>query len=237
LATALQNYRSHEYPEDLIKVVQMNTLIYALTLAGFFASCGTETVYRRNNAIGDSGLLQEEPIAKVYSSDAATFLTQQNKIVGRVLKLQRYPAYSIVNINRLDHPGKVATLYVCETSACYSFTGMNISSFNLDVGSEIIFTAGRFWGSYFWKIENATVVSKHQNLKSRFDVNNDGCISAIDILVLANLYNSKGSHKLDLNNANPTRFVDINGDGYFSPIDLLQIYNVSNGNTFNTCYR
>jgi hypothetical protein len=239
LRTREPSESQNPYQKGFIKELQMNTSVCILALVSFLVSCGTETANTRNATLADNELERDihQPIAKVFSSDAATFLTQQNRIVAKISNLRRYPAYSIVKIERLDRPGDVATLYICETSPCYSFTGMNLSSLNLEVGSKIIFTVGRFWGSFFWKIENATFVSNNQNLENQFDVNNDGCVSTEDILVIANLYNTRGPHKLDQGNEQPIRFVDINGDGYLSPIDLLLIYKKSIGITFNTCYR
>lgn len=66
-----------------------------------------------------------------------------------------------------------------------------------------------------------------QNQVDRFDVNNDGHIVPLDVLLMVNEIDATGPGKL----APPTGtslqgpFWDCDGDNYFAPIDILQVVN------------
>lgn len=66
------------------------------------------------------------------------------------------------------------------------------------------------------------------NTTNRFDVNNDGFTSPIDVLVIINTLNRSGIRQLT-NSAEGEQsdkmFIDVNGDGYVSPLDVLQVIN------------
>jgi len=69
--------------------------------------------------------------------------------------------------------------------------------------------------------------SIHQNPANRLDVNGDGSISPIDVLVLINDINFNGTRTLPLNLATPP-FLDPNGNGQLDPLDVLEIINFIN---------
>lgn len=63
-----------------------------------------------------------------------------------------------------------------------------------------------------------------QNPKNRFDVNNDGSVTNIDILNLINTYNSKGVRDLvKVNEPAGPPFIDVNGDKFFNGTDWLMV--------------
>ncbi|MFN9639356.1 MAG: GEVED domain-containing protein [Pirellula sp.] len=68
----------------------------------------------------------------------------------------------------------------------------------------------------------------NQNPSNRLDVNNDGSVSAIDVLALVNFINTFGSGILPPNLATPP-FLDVNGDSAVSVLDVLAVVNFLNG--------
>ncbi|MFN7289179.1 MAG: dockerin type I domain-containing protein, partial [Pirellula sp.] len=59
------------------------------------------------------------------------------------------------------------------------------------------------------------------------DVDGDGMITPIDVLILINHINSQGSGS-DSQEGEPGLRIDIDGDGHVSPIDVLILINVIN---------
>lgn len=76
------------------------------------------------------------------------------------------------------------------------------------------------------------------NLTNRYDVNNDGFVSPIDVLILVNSMNSGGGGALGGSGGNGAGgegegekyYVDVNGDGFLSPLDALWVINALNNN-------
>ncbi len=73
------------------------------------------------------------------------------------------------------------------------------------------------------------------NLTNAFDVNNDGFVSPIDVLILVNSLNTGGSGLLTTGftagsgeGGSGKYFVDVNGDNYLSPLDALMVINELN---------
>ncbi|MCU0707694.1 MAG: S8 family serine peptidase [Pirellula sp.] len=68
------------------------------------------------------------------------------------------------------------------------------------------------------------------NRNRPYDVDNDGQVSPIDVLVLINSLNSVGRRNLaNLHvEASGTRFYDVDNDGVVSPLDVLQVINYLN---------
>ena len=75
------------------------------------------------------------------------------------------------------------------------------------------------------------------NLNNRCDVNNDGFVSPIDVLILVNLMNQGQGGALGGggNGGNAegedgdNYYVDVDGDGYLTPLDALGVVNELNG--------
>jgi len=66
------------------------------------------------------------------------------------------------------------------------------------------------------------------NTANRFDVNNDGFTSPIDVLVIINSLNRSGIRQLASvgeGEQSARMFIDVNGDGFVSPLDVLQVIN------------
>ena len=68
-------------------------------------------------------------------------------------------------------------------------------------------------------------VTDWQNPHNPLDINGDGTISTIDIVLLINLLNLKGSHPLAGIDEVPPPWVDTNGDGSVSAIDVIRVIN------------
>ena len=73
---------------------------------------------------------------------------------------------------------------------------------------------------------------RHQNPDNPRDVNGDGIVSPIDVLILINEINRRGAGPLPRPGSEGGEgsgiFVDVNGDGVISPIDVLVIINELN---------
>jgi hypothetical protein len=75
--------------------------------------------------------------------------------------------------------------------------------------------------------------SPWQNPRMPEDVNNDGRVTPLDVLIIINILNAQGSHRLP---APPTSgtgepiliWPDVTGDGLVTPLDALRIINVLN---------
>ena len=73
------------------------------------------------------------------------------------------------------------------------------------------------------------------NQTNVFDVNNDGFVSPIDVLILVNSLNTGGSGLLTSGSSSGSGeggsgkyFMDVNGDNYLSPLDALMVINELN---------
>ncbi|MFN9640532.1 MAG: tandem-95 repeat protein [Pirellula sp.] len=69
--------------------------------------------------------------------------------------------------------------------------------------------------------------SLYQNPNNRLDVDNDGFVSAIDVLVLVNDINANGQRVLPTG-LTPPPFLDVNGDGSLTSLDVLAVVNFIN---------
>ena len=69
------------------------------------------------------------------------------------------------------------------------------------------------------------VVSIYQNPRSRFDVDDDGTASPLDVLVLINLLNSQGPSLPVDGLPGPPAYVDANADNRVDPLDVLDVIN------------
>ncbi len=66
------------------------------------------------------------------------------------------------------------------------------------------------------------VSSLNQNPSNRFDVDNDGFVSPIDVLILVNDINLRGSRQLPNSTTRPP-FLDVDGQGDIGPLDVLAV--------------
>ena len=67
------------------------------------------------------------------------------------------------------------------------------------------------------------------NRKNPNDVDNDGHVAPLDVLIIINELNQVGSRQLPLENFTANRFrVDADGDGHVAPIDALLVINYLN---------
>ena len=66
--------------------------------------------------------------------------------------------------------------------------------------------------------------SAWQNPSESLDVNGDGSISPLDVLVLVNKLNTTGSIRLD-SRPPDSYFLDVDGDGFLTPLDPLIVIN------------
>jgi hypothetical protein len=64
-----------------------------------------------------------------------------------------------------------------------------------------------------------------QNAKDRFDVNGDGVMAPIDVILLINQLNHRGSSVLPQSRTASDMFLDVNGDGSLTPSDVILVIN------------
>jgi hypothetical protein len=69
------------------------------------------------------------------------------------------------------------------------------------------------------------VVSIYQNPRNRFDVDDDGSVSPLDVLVLINLLNSQAPSLPVDGLPGPPAYVDVNADNRVDPLDVLDLIN------------
>ena len=72
------------------------------------------------------------------------------------------------------------------------------------------------------------VVSNYQNPRNRFDVDDDGTVSPLDVLVLINLLNSQAPSLPVDGLPGPPAYVDVNADNRVDPLDVLELINHMN---------
>jgi hypothetical protein len=72
--------------------------------------------------------------------------------------------------------------------------------------------------------------SRYQNPANRMDVDADGFVSALDVLIIINLINSKGSGWNGSTSGlpGPPDYVDVDGDKFVTPLDVLDLINFIN---------
>ncbi|MFK7736233.1 MAG: peroxidase family protein [Pirellulaceae bacterium] len=71
----------------------------------------------------------------------------------------------------------------------------------------------------------ADMMAFHHNLAEPTDVNNDSVVSAIDVLMVMNELNARGTNR---GGGETTRFLDVNNDEQLTPIDALSVVNEVN---------
>ena len=71
--------------------------------------------------------------------------------------------------------------------------------------------------------------SKHQNPIQKLDVDADGFISPIDVLLIINFLNFRGEPSVSIVGLpDPPPYRDVNGDYFISPLDVLEVINYIN---------
>jgi hypothetical protein len=75
--------------------------------------------------------------------------------------------------------------------------------------------------------------ARFQNPGNRFDVNADGFVSPIDVLVIINLLNSRGPSIPVQGLPGPPDYVDVNGNNTVEPLDALEVINFINSRRGN----
>jgi hypothetical protein len=74
------------------------------------------------------------------------------------------------------------------------------------------------------------VFPAYQNPRNRFDVDNDGSISPLDVLEIINEINRNGSRALPNDVVETAPYVDTNGNSQVDPLDVLEVVNYINLN-------
>ncbi len=117
------------------------------------------------------------------------------------------------SIQRNARSSVLRTFETLENRYCYSAEELSLGGVSKS-DSVSPSAEGEFVGSY------------RQNTTNRFDVNRDGVVAPIDVLLVINAMNRFGtvSH---VSSISPSfnGFVDVNGDYFASPVDALQVVN------------
>ena len=77
--------------------------------------------------------------------------------------------------------------------------------------------------------------SKHQNPIQRLDVDADGFVSPIDVLLVINFLNANGSSVSVVGLPAPPPYRDVNGNNFIEPLDVLEIINFINAPRKQRC--
>jgi hypothetical protein len=81
-------------------------------------------------------------------------------------------------------------------------------------------------------IEVVVMPTTWRNPLLQYDVDFDGLIAALDVLLVINALNERGPRELGIptaqNNVSPVFFYDASGDGWITPEDALRIINAAN---------
>jgi hypothetical protein len=67
------------------------------------------------------------------------------------------------------------------------------------------------------------------NLDNRFDVNGDGFVTALDVLIVTDDINSNGSREVQVGTLDAP-FLDVSADGMVTPLDILEVVDHLNSN-------
>lgn len=80
------------------------------------------------------------------------------------------------------------------------------------------------WGT---PVSATVTIATWQNPHNRYDVNNDGIVSPLDVLLILNKINESGSGPLPPRTAENEHlgYLDVNGDGNLTPLDALLVIN------------
>jgi hypothetical protein len=70
--------------------------------------------------------------------------------------------------------------------------------------------------------------SSHQNPTNRYDVNADGFVSPIDVLLIINFINERGSTTSIEGLPSPPPYRDVDGNEFIDPLDVLTLINYIN---------
>lgn len=79
-------------------------------------------------------------------------------------------------------------------------------------------------------VDFSLALSTWQNPTNRFDVNNDGLISALDVLVVINEINRNGARQLEGSLLVPPPYYDVDGNRNLEALDVLIVINFINAN-------
>jgi Dockerin type I domain len=139
--------------------------------------------------------------------------------------------------------GNVAFTQGLESRADGTLVNFTIDTTGIPAGSyEFRLVGTQIGDSTFRRADDSRVVeviangtlqvrSIWQNSDNPNDVNDDGRISPLDVLLLLNELSKSGSYELPMpsNGEGPPPYLDSNGDGYLSPSDPLGVINCLNG--------
>lgn len=75
--------------------------------------------------------------------------------------------------------------------------------------------------------------SDWQNLRDRYDVNDNQLVSPVDALLIINALNNGGGRVLQGSGVPTFPYIDVTGEGLLSPVDALQVINFLNQNRGN----
>lgn len=132
--------------------------------------------------------------------------------------------------------GLVATLVI-------STAGVAEGSYELRLAGSEIGADSHFIGLQAAEIPAAITVGRievsgrpWQNPSDRFDVNNDGVVTPLDVLIVVNDLNARGPRELPFPPVppeTPPPYLDVSGDRLCQPLDALQVINLLNEQSAN----
>ena len=137
-----------------------------------------------------------------------------------------------------------ATEATTQTNGSYLFVGIPTGTYQVEVSppsnnyetvqpSTGIRSSSVVIGTPSTHVDFALALSVWQNQTQRYDVNNDGLISAIDVLIVINEINRNGARPLAGTTLVPPPYYDVDGNRSIEPLDVLIVINYINAHPEN----
>ena len=131
-----------------------------------------------------------------------------------------------------------------QTNGSYLFVGIPTGTYQVEITppsnnyetvqpSTGIRSSSVVIGTPSTHVDFALALSVWQNQTQRHDVNNDGLISAIDVLIVINEINRNGARPLAGTTLVPPPYYDVDGNRSIEPLDVLIVINYINAHPEN----
>ena len=168
------------------------------------------------------------------ATDAASTTEKDTSVTGRVTR----PAFLgiasplVITLTSSD-PSKATvpatvTILANQTTATFAITPIDNSIVGGTYRATITGAALNNAETSSFDIFDDETPNQWHNVPTPFDVNNDGSVVPLDVLLIINQLSRLGTVLLPVVSQTVTSFVDTNNDYYLSPIDVLQVINFLN---------
>ena len=188
----------------------------------------TGTVSVTVSGVNDTPTAQSDHL----TSDEDSVLTLSTQLLDNDTDRDESDQLTIVEVDAISSLGAVLSV---NANGIVTYDPRNVDAIQrLQNGQSVVdtfeYTVADGNGGQSTAIVTIAVagINHWQNLSNPIDVDGDGNVSPLDVLIIINELNSRGTHTLpDL--AQPSRQkLDVNGDSFVAPVDALQVINFLN---------